>query len=563
MKFSKYFMFAGFAALMASCASDAPVLNENPNAIPQEIAENDAYANFAIGLPNDGSTRAATAEKTSIDAEWMVGNGYILIFEKPDGVTSEDDYTFVDKFSITANWENNEAKDIDRSAYVPVAFPKGTFKTGSTYYALAVLNAPSAYNFPKTKDENGTGATAGEKFGDWSKTASNTTFTYSANGRTYITMVSAPKYTASERNTLVEIDKSELKTSVSLLDPNSVAATLYVHRVPAKISVDANNSSSNTFNITNGSYAGGKVVFSDWAVYNIAKTCYRTQNVRDLDFTNSWMHSYGTDFASFDRCTWAISPNYDTDLTGAALTNAFENKENLGLTNVLYLKENTMNFDKQIRNRTTTVVFKAKFQAPDIAANTTLVKMGSYQNLLYTKDDALALITTKVRNLWKSTAVVTLKEESYASGTYSLIEFVDIQASASDNSQPSTTDLDKIAAELNLVDRNNKDIRLYKNGTCYYQVRVRHFDDSEGDAIKLGSDFWTVAIPAYNAGHLGRYGIVRNNWYHINVSAVANIGTPTPPQPSTEIDDENNEVDALDFTINILNWAKRTQNATF
>ena len=66
---------------------------------------------------------------------------------------------------------------------------------------------------------------------------------------------------------------------------------------------------------------------------------------------------------------------------------------------------------------------------------------------------------------------------------------------------------------------------------------------------------------ARNGDYLGRYGVLRNNWYDISVNRVRSLGDATPHigiWPDTPDDELDNY---LAFHINVLSWAKRTQAA--
>ena len=92
------------------------------------------------------------------------------------------------------------------------------------------------------------------------------------------------------------------------------------------------------------------------------------------------------------------------------------------------------------------------------------------------------------------------------------------------------------------------EIRYYKDGECYYYTQaIKHF----GQDYKLGDD---KEDPKY----LGRYGVVRNNWYELTINSVSGPGEPeiTPPDGG-HVDDEEGYIKC---TINILSWAKRSQD---
>ncbi len=61
---------------------------------------------------------------------------------------------------------------------------------------------------------------------------------------------------------------------------------------------------------------------------------------------------------------------------------------------------------------------------------------------------------------------------------------------------------------------------------------------------------------------LGRYGMVRNNWYDLNVTGFNKLGKPSIG--GLEVDSDSTPDDNVEqwiaFKVNILSWAKRVQN---
>lgn len=89
------------------------------------------------------------------------------------------------------------------------------------------------------------------------------------------------------------------------------------------------------------------------------------------------------------------------------------------------------------------------------------------------------------------------------------------------------------------------DIKGYKDGVCYYQSNlIRHFNDDQSSA---------------NMGY-GRYGVVRNNIYKINITKISQPGEPTvvPDKDNPGKDDPSKVFVAFDVTINP--WIVRTQD---
>ena len=110
-------------------------------------------------------------------------------------------------------------------------------------------------------------------------------------------------------------------------------------------------------------------------------------------------------------------------------------------------------------------------------------------------------------------------------------------------------------------------ITYYKNGVSYYAVMIKHFGDDLTPWTPSGSNQLTTET-AYGTGetanqnYLGRYGMVRNNWYDLKVTSINKLGEPVIG--NLELNnkpDDNNEVEKwLSFNVNLLAWAKRVQN---
>lgn len=106
----------------------------------------------------------------------------------------------------------------------------------------------------------------------------------------------------------------------------------------------------------------------------------------------------------------------------------------------------------------------------------------------------------------------------------------------------------------------------YTGGVSYYHIRIKHF----GDVLTPWNNGETTAPSAgnvypsgsnRNGNYLGRYGVLRNNWYDLSVSSIKRLGDAVPHTgnwPGTTDDEFDNYIT---FKINILSWAKRTQNA--
>lgn len=121
-------------------------------------------------------------------------------------------------------------------------------------------------------------------------------------------------------------------------------------------------------------------------------------------------------------------------------------------------------------------------------------------------------------------------------------------------------------------------VDIYKNGVAYYQVRIKHFGDNltpwntTQHPVKLTADYTTKEAYGFvTAGttpsavnedaFLGRYGMVRNNWYDVTIDGFKRMGSNTFPSVSDDTTpDDVPEEQFMSMRINVLSWAKRTQN---
>lgn len=598
MKFSKFLMLAGLTAFMASCSSDEPIIvDNNSDPIPPEVAGVESYALFTLSMPEQPGTRAAISENPNLKQEYAIANGRILLFKKVDDEPI-DSATFVGRFSIATNFENDDAIDVNKTSYVAATFPAGTFdKDNSSYCALVVINAPSGFPYPKAPvDATETQpAKPGQSFGSWAKEPKEFTFLIKEGEQTYMTMISAPEYkttstsTTTVTSTLVDLPGAKIVTDVTKLDKNNPAATFFVHRIPAKVTLKApgnkNEAADHIFKIESGYYKGAQVTFTGWDVDVVAKKCYPVQNVQGLNLFPKHMHTEtgtGSPFPSFNRCSWAYSPYYyakneaphlNQHFTAYATENYDRREPKTNATawaddRVEYIKENTMEANAQVQKRTTRVVLSATYQIPDpdnsnnVLDATSLFRIGrrsidvaNVNPELFTWATLKALVEKKIPQVLQKECTVAQNSLSEA-GYYSISDIFTIK-NKDDNSALSTADYDTLAKELGLKNSTEKEIAYFLGGTCYYQVRIRHFDNNEAS---LGNTEINTAAD-YLPEHTGRYGILRNNWYDIEINSVSKIGEPTIPTPGDDPDDEPEKLQAIDFTINMLNWAKRNQTA--
>lgn len=128
---------------------------------------------------------------------------------------------------------------------------------------------------------------------------------------------------------------------------------------------------------------------------------------------------------------------------------------------------------------------------------------------------------------------------------------------------------------------NNLVTYFHKGGVSYYAALIKHFGDYEtpwSAAAHNGEPNYVADIYDGNDAnplgdpnkYLGRYGVVRNNWYNIDVQGIKSLGSAVVPvvpgkDPTDPIDPDtpDDQVENwLKVKVNITPWAIRKQSVT-
>ena len=151
------------------------------------------------------------------------------------------------------------------------------------------------------------------------------------------------------------------------------------------------------------------------------------------------------------------------------------------------------------------------------------------------------LTGTSSDNKWK----ITLKSDGHL---YYKLDKVSYQKTG----EFGTTELS--GASLDAFHSSMGRIQKYDKGVCYYEIFVRHFTDEEGGYAPADGTPW-VKEGEYAQAQLGRYGVVRNNWYTVTINSIKEPGEPTIPiDPEEPVDTETAYINC---SIEISAWAKR------
>ena len=578
MRIKHFFGLAVIAAMTASCSSNNELVNGGNGS--GEVENGTAYASFKINLPTTtGGTRAddPTPGTPSFEhgtaAEYEVKNGTILIFDK--------DGKFVESANLgTMNpWTNVKENGVTTAAIATVKLTKVSVSSTDKYKALVLLNNNTADNATK-KVTLPTAST--DTYATWSKDVSK------VNAANYaktdgIFMANAPMYngTTKEPTTLVDINGVYASPEEAQAKP---ATTIYVERGLAKVTMK--DFTAGGYSIGAGTYDGATVKIEKWQLDVTNNSTFPVHQIGDLSsattgFADIWKTDrfYDQTSTAFKRVYWGIDPNYSDNkyYAGDATTSpkktaldcckeAFNmitnNQVNgaAGEANPQYCLENTFNLDNMMQSQTTRVVFKAVFTPKGFTGtDKTFYKIGNNTDIWKEADLKTQIHTVAVTAMGitddaeQAKYVVKLDAaDNNISGKAGqhLVKKCNITYTGEATSSLVTDDIvDKINEKLGLSDKVG--ISTYLNGEAYYIARIKHFNELTP---------WTAgkAYGTDNATFLGRYGVLRNNWYELSVNKVSGLGYPDVPEVKPTLpDDENDQY--INVSVKILDWAKRSQ----
>lgn len=528
-----------------------------------------AYASFKINLPTVSGTRAAGDPDGTPDlvhgdpAEYAVKNGTILIFDNSGN--------FVESTELgTMNpWTDVKTNGVTTAAIATVKLKKVSLGENK-YKALVLLNNNSG----TTTQKVALPTSSSDTYDEWSKKANVTVANYKSTDGIF--MANAPMFTSTTTDPTTLVPVANVCASPEEAQAKT-ATTVYVERGLAKVTMKNFDPS---YTIAAGTYKGDEVVINTWQLDVTNKSTYPVHQTGGL--TTIWNQTWADRFYDknngvFQRVYWGVDPNYSDDKYNkgdatvspekSALEcckdafNMISNAEVVGLPGddkPQYCLENTFNLANMMQGQTTRVVFKAVYTPNALRSETdkTFYKIGN-NTAIWKKADLekqILAVATTVMNLTSAEAADYEVKLDAAANNISgeagqhMITADNIVYNGSGSSKVPAA-LAAINAKLGLTATTG--ISTYLNGEAYYIARIKHFNELTP---------WTPgkAYDSNDGKYLGRYGVLRNNWYSLSVNKVSGLGYPEVPEVKPNVpDDENDQY--INVEVKILDWAMRKQ----
>lgn len=582
MRIKHFFGLAVIAAMTASCSSNNELVNGGNGSGENESGA--SYASITIKLPTTSGTRAGSENdqfEEGTASEYAVNDATLVIFKKGTA-SSENEFTYVEtaKLGNLDPWKNDKTPGITtESTTITAKLEQATVGVDGDYYALVILN-----NKNKDDADKVTLPSVSTTYGTWNAAITDATKLLDNTKGFY--MANAPEFTEADKEptTLVHI-KGIYRTKEEA--QSKPGTTVHVERGLAKVTVGS-NSTSNYFakggaSATGTKYSNDKVEITDWALDVTNKSSFPVHvtsglNDKTTGYPDIWKNeeaaAAGTAATSrfvshadaFKRVYWGIDPNYSMGLTeldkckeqftiADAAGKGVTWKNGSGSDKPLYCLENTFDIKNMTQGQTTRVLLKATYtpKALETETDKTFFMIGNSSDF-WTETTLKEQITNKAKEVLSTTTgvTVTLKEDLLKGGTHVLdANTVEIKEGTEDKTSVVAEQINK---KLGLDKDKGIGIKTYKNGESYYIARIKHFGD-DLTPWKEGNDTYGEN----NLNWLGRYGVLRNNWYDLTIEKISGPGYPDVPEVKPETPDDE-DTKYINVSVKILDWAKRSQS---
>lgn len=601
---------------LGACSSDNVVDNGGSN--PIDLSKG-GFVKMSLNLPTDNNRGSRATLDDGLANEYGIKNAYLVLFEGKDEHNKENEATFKGAYELkNSDFSNFEAVGDDPNHVTitkRIAFANGTKpQSGRKLFALVVLNNNGLFTVDanthkltfNTSNVSATDYVSTPNFINFSKAIAST----NTDGETPfaadvtnngIFMTNAPLCTKPGGGTEPGAD-AEIKTLADVTNniytteakaKSEPAAEIYVERAVAKVTVQQGTEGKLKANKGNTASEISYKLYN-WVVDNTNKKSYIVRqydkswnsiNSNKVTATDASKYRFvwsspvnpnATDANKLYRTAFAQDPEYDDPTAKAANYNQKASNASMTLSPTFgnehpqYCNENTFQVTAQNQDQTTRVVLGVKMSAPGTTTyDADLYTVNDNKEVVYTK----ATLAERLKNiiLHNDPAVKTWAENHKTDVSLDITFGNDIAGAttitnATLKGKTAAGAADDTFTGTFTIDFNNAlpNIVRYKGGVAYYAVRIKHFGDTdtpwnvEGQGVTAGGNS-NIYHTGSNDWFLGRYGVVRNNWYDISVNSIQTLGDATIPAFTNDPDDvlEN----YISVSINVLSWSKHSQSA--
>lgn len=592
MKNLKIFSIALAALMLGACSNDEVV--QDGGSDPVWNSDGKGYVSFSIQLPTQPNTRAWDDSKHFDDgtpSEYKVENATLILFTGADGVEKVHS-----AYELHPNFSPKDPSTDQITTTAKITQEINKIDKTTPIKALVVLNHNDLFKVADGGDLQVSGVSyVGKTLEDLNQglKALKTDFSWHEAGLLMSNAVMADKQggtvdpsEAKIVGPLVTIDGDKIRPTRAEADANP-AATIYVERAEAKVTVSLGENIGDNTTVS-------KMPFEivGWVLDNTSKKNYLTRHTEGFDtwkkYTSARLVDGAKDYrmvgntaiaTGLYRLYWAVDPNYnnvgkdllarEAEYSTVGGANSTIDGDMLKADGVAagYCFENTTDLAHMIEMNLTRVIVKAKFHdgKPFYIIDGNAENTSSFMEEDAVKKEVMArMFTNPEFAKWAKDNVVegktlnsatdfevTLSTEAAGKRT---VKEIALKAEANDKVKSGA---DTWLQEADEIANTLISLSYYADGMAYYPVYIAHF--GQGQTPWSVSDFEDAKIYGGNDNnYLGRYGVVRNNWYDISVNSIKALGSPNVEIVTDEEVDKKESY--ISVKINVLSWAKRTQS---
>lgn len=485
-------MFA--LAALASCNNDDEIVNN----IPSEKSTG-AYLSLAINMPQ--STPGTKAAGPNDGGPGNVsGEGYEQTVNTALVVGLLEDNS-VEVYELKTSGNPNElgTPGVDGSA----AVAGDAFQVSPKLKKIFVVLNPSATAKQQITTANGAMSSAQvfkaieEEVTAISSTTDGFMMTSEGSIDNGAWTEVTPTIAASDAASAIDAAKTTAKTAAKVVKVDRTVSKITLAATAPTVENGTASVDNFLMNTTNKSY----FPYADLVDYTVTAPAAKYR--KDPNWTKLVLAADGTGTAA-DAFNWLHNEEAYTWLAPGAST---------------YCHENTMEAAAQDYNNTTKMVIKAQFAPTGVTLGESWFRVGgvimTFKDLNDSYKDASAIDKKKYSAFLDKLLGVDRTKGWDGEGKTTLVTLADLDIVPNGGYKAATVDsvMTDVTAPEVPQKVNAYLIEYYQKSVCYYDVNIKH--DNRVDA-KL----------------LGRWGMVRNNWYTLTVNKITKPGKPYIPDPT-------------------------------
>lgn len=600
---------APMALALSACQSDEP--NDKGG---NSSFTGDGYMAVNITLPTGTSTRAANDKfEEGTPNEYKINDAAIVLF-KGNPADAESTYQIQGAYKILNPTESAGDETVTLQLSKTFKVNDVTLADNEKIFALALVNYTDVLEIDGTTLKVKGGAAVGTTFADLLKAESDNNFLGASTDKFFMTNAVMSNI-AGGATAPIASGKSDIFTLVQCADKCifedagtaalNPACTINVERATAKATLKCDNP---TISINNGDGTSTEVKLTvaevKWVLDNTQTSSFIIRNMgTGVDTYMGYVSEFAPDqyrmagalmnnkLQKKARTYWCVDPVYDTDASAASFTTNTDVNGAIGTDHPQYCHENTFDVAHQTWKNTTRAVLKVTYAVGGEVKD--LYVTNGLNTVFYADADKTGLKSAFVndkalQDAYKQTIDGTVdmgeafqftyrtengvqKVNTIKMGAQNLYTWSEAGATATpimhDGNYLFTAE--QVLALVAKAEADNV-VTVYTGGVVYYQVRIKHFGDdltpwdADGSVTATDNIEHTYGTTNAEKNFLGRYGMVRNNWYEINIGGFKRMGDnkfPTVENNDTP-DDQKDDDKFMSVDINVLSWAKRSQTET-